>query len=477
MSGRVIQGFFIGGAVRATPAVVRVLPVQRALPAAEARGMSIPRTGPPPAAFHPARYVAGQARPAPGRPAPLPAVVQRHGSAAGFEVDPVRLGLARGGGLPLPKGVLAKMEAAFRADFSAVRIHIGPQAARIGAVAFTTGTDIYFAPGRYLPETVHGQQLLGHELAHVVQQRQGRVRASGNGVSIVQDQMLEAEADRLGMQAAMSREPRPTASIQRAIAPGPPFRPIQRAQIGSVCDICGKEFASDLGVAIHKGKSHKGGNNNNAMDISDDEDEDYWSDWSHESLDSDDERKVFSTSRGTTQKDNYQNLRHGLEEEFHSSKGLAEAVTSLGGGNAPAANTHILVSGYKDGNRIRILAHSSTINSMKAMAVRYKGTALPAVQNIVGKKMHVHTEMYMIWILAGGNRNKIKNCMNDMHLVVDKPICTRCIKFVREAAPAMLDDGLDIDTDIGRGDFKDWYDPFDIKPSDLEKPRPDNPFG
>jgi hypothetical protein len=123
-------------------------------------------------------------------------------AAHGFEIDPIRLGLVRAGGQQLPQAVLAKMEAAFGADFSAVRVHQGPQAARIGALAFTTGNDIYFAPGRYQPDTMQGQQLLGHELAHVVQQRQGRVRAGGAGVSVVHDRMLEAEADRLGMRAA-----------------------------------------------------------------------------------------------------------------------------------------------------------------------------------------------------------------------------------------------------------------------------------
>ena len=102
----------------------------------------------------------------------------------------------------MPHGLLAKMEAAFGADLSAVRVHVGPQAARIGAVAFTTGNDLYFAPGKFQPDTVTGQQLIGHELAHVIQQRQGRVRAPVSGVAVVQDRTLEAEADRLGLIAA-----------------------------------------------------------------------------------------------------------------------------------------------------------------------------------------------------------------------------------------------------------------------------------
>ena len=78
--------------------------------------------------------------------------------------------------------------------------------AAIGAIAFTWGSDIHFAPGHYNPHSIQGQQLLGHELAHVLQQRAGRVRNPfGSGTAVVQDHALEAEADRLGMKAAMHR--------------------------------------------------------------------------------------------------------------------------------------------------------------------------------------------------------------------------------------------------------------------------------
>jgi len=108
-----------------------------------------------------------------------------------------------GGGRPLPEAVRRNMESAFGSDFSDVRIHVGPQASAIGALAFTLGSDIHFAPGLYNPESHHGQHLLGHELAHVVQQRAGRVRNPfGSGVAVVQDPALEAEADRLGQRAA-----------------------------------------------------------------------------------------------------------------------------------------------------------------------------------------------------------------------------------------------------------------------------------
>jgi len=109
----------------------------------------------------------------------------------------------RGSGQPLPEPVQKKMEGYFNTNFADVRVHVGPEAPSIGALAFTHGTDLYFAPGQYNPQSTPGQQLLGHELTHVLQQRAGRVRNPlGSGMAVVQDPTLEAEADRLGHHAA-----------------------------------------------------------------------------------------------------------------------------------------------------------------------------------------------------------------------------------------------------------------------------------
>ena len=66
------------------------------------------------------------------------------------------------------------MESAFAHDFSRVRIHADPSAARsaslISSRAYTVGTDIVFGPQEYAPETERGNRLLAHELTHVVQQ-------------------------------------------------------------------------------------------------------------------------------------------------------------------------------------------------------------------------------------------------------------------------------------------------------------------
>src|SRR5262245_1015443 len=79
------------------------------------------------------------------------------------------------GGQSLPDGVRTGMERSFEADFQGVRVHQGAHVEAAGAHAYASGSDLHFAPGRYDPTSAVGLDLLGHELAHVVQQRQGRV--------------------------------------------------------------------------------------------------------------------------------------------------------------------------------------------------------------------------------------------------------------------------------------------------------------
>lgn len=123
-----------------------------------------------------------------------------------FSLDASQIGMISGTGMSLPNSTRTHMENVFNADFSEVRVHVGPQAGRIGAVAFTKGFDIFFAPGKFQPETRAGRELLGHELAHVVQQRCGLVHnISGIGISVVHDPNLEAEADRMGQRAALQK--------------------------------------------------------------------------------------------------------------------------------------------------------------------------------------------------------------------------------------------------------------------------------
>jgi hypothetical protein len=89
-----------------------------------------------------------------------------------------RIAARRGGGSPLPDSTRAFMEPRFGADFGGVRVHADSEADAISqdlsARAFTTGSDIYFRQGEYRPSSSGGQELLAHELTHVVQQSNWR---------------------------------------------------------------------------------------------------------------------------------------------------------------------------------------------------------------------------------------------------------------------------------------------------------------
>ncbi len=78
------------------------------------------------------------------------------------------------GGQSLPPATRRFFRDRFQFDFDSVRIHTGHDAAeasrQAGARAFTTGRHIVFNHNEYAPETRAGVKLLGHELAHVVQQ-------------------------------------------------------------------------------------------------------------------------------------------------------------------------------------------------------------------------------------------------------------------------------------------------------------------
>lgn len=202
--GVVIQGSFIGGRFRLPRVASPPSPVQPRMAGVQRQQ---PRAG------HPNTMRARSAAPVVQRHA----VVQRHGNGEAFQLPAHLSNFGGGAGQRLPADVLQKMESFFDTSFADVRVHVGPQATAIGALAFTQGSNLYFAQGQYSPHTSRGQQILGHELAHVVQQRAGRVRNPfASGVAVVQDRTMEAEADRLGQLAAAHQ-----VAVQAKMADGP----------------------------------------------------------------------------------------------------------------------------------------------------------------------------------------------------------------------------------------------------------------
>lgn len=80
-------------------------------------------------------------------------------------------------GRPLEAGVRTRMEERIGAGFGAVRVHddgrAGESARVVDAHAYTVGSHVAFAAGRYAPGTREGDRLIAHELVHVVQQEAG----------------------------------------------------------------------------------------------------------------------------------------------------------------------------------------------------------------------------------------------------------------------------------------------------------------
>ena len=89
---------------------------------------------------------------------------------------------ARGGGQAMADNIRYPMEQAFGTDFSGVKVHTDGQSDQLNrsiqARAFTTGQDVFFRQGEYNPGSRGGQELLAHELTHVVQQNGGAVQRS-----------------------------------------------------------------------------------------------------------------------------------------------------------------------------------------------------------------------------------------------------------------------------------------------------------
>jgi hypothetical protein len=110
-------------------------------------------------------------------------MVQRLSDGSGMAAPPdldTSIQGARGGGQPLAESIRQPMEQAFGADFSGVRVHTDAKSDKLNqsiqAKAFTTGQDVFFRQGVYEPGSRRGQELIAHELTHVVQQNGGAVQ-------------------------------------------------------------------------------------------------------------------------------------------------------------------------------------------------------------------------------------------------------------------------------------------------------------
>ena len=123
----------------------------------------------------------------------------------------------------LPDAMREKMENAFGADLSSVRLYESETVADAGAGAVTRGSDIAFAPGMLDFTSFGGQALLGHEISHVVSQARGEARGRG----FLNDHALEAKADREGAIAASGQTVAPPSAPLSPVGASPAAAPMQ----------------------------------------------------------------------------------------------------------------------------------------------------------------------------------------------------------------------------------------------------------
>ena len=91
----------------------------------------------------------------------------------------------------IPDSLKYQFESKSGYSFDDVQIHYNSEKpAQFQALAYTQGNEVYMGPGQ--------EKHLKHELAHVVQQKQGIVRATSevNGQPLNTDEALERAADK-----------------------------------------------------------------------------------------------------------------------------------------------------------------------------------------------------------------------------------------------------------------------------------------
>lgn len=127
----------------------------------------------------------------------------------------------------------SRLESAYSADLSTVRIHADSSAASesnsLDAEAFTVGEHISFAARAYTAGAPPAEQLLAHEVAHVLQSRLGGVDSkSGNHTH----DAAEAEADNLSARAATGGGAKPMTPARGVLRK--PRGPVTAAEISEM---------------------------------------------------------------------------------------------------------------------------------------------------------------------------------------------------------------------------------------------------
>ena len=127
--------------------------------------------------------------------------------------DPAVDSVLSSGGQPLESSIRGSMEALFNEDFSNVRIHTDAEAAEsaraVNALAYTSGEDVVFGANQFDPSTNEGSQLIAHELAHTVQQRDTGVSSSPGSATTISRAPIPGAAEPESISLFSSKIPAP----------------------------------------------------------------------------------------------------------------------------------------------------------------------------------------------------------------------------------------------------------------------------
>jgi len=100
--------------------------------------------------------------------------------------------------LKLPGELSENIENSFGLDPNKISFRESSDVAKMGAKATAQGNVVSFALGEFNPDTKEGRKVLGHELNHVREQAQGKIKANVEGTNIHFDPSNEAASDRAG---------------------------------------------------------------------------------------------------------------------------------------------------------------------------------------------------------------------------------------------------------------------------------------
>ncbi len=144
--------------------------------------------------------------------------VMQDGGAINDEISQ-RINSKRGSGGSLDGAIQASASTQMGYDFSGVKVHTDSESDQLnkalGAKAFTTGSDIYFSANSYSPGTSEGQELIHHELTHVVQQ--GGQAPSGGLTLGPADDAYEREADHMAKSVASQSASQPASTQAKRV--------------------------------------------------------------------------------------------------------------------------------------------------------------------------------------------------------------------------------------------------------------------